>query len=303
MDWNVFFSTISQTSGAIVGIFAAFLITKIISNQSDFAKLKNEATHHLIESESIKSEAESRYFNWYNDRVREAVLNEIDDDFWENEEFLSLDGYIKKYNFSPFDDSEKVKLAIESKISELTNKIEQRKQYEESQRSTGLRIGAVFERLYTSEMSLLMTPDLRTSMNEEREMIDQLVIKAERQAKRNNALYVELNDGADSVNLVNSSIFAVLILFFAGVIYPLSFLPWDPQKEITLSFSAFWNILFSLQGFMLTLISIIFSTLMVVFLVINLRLQHSAEIIEKIKYYGDVANYSPFLSNYVKMKN
>ncbi|MEW7865473.1 hypothetical protein [Aeromonas diversa] len=303
MDWNVFFSTISQTSGAIVGIFAAFLITKIIANQSDFAKLKNEATHHLIESESIKSEADSRYFNWYNERVREAVIDKIDDDFWENEELLSLDDYIKTYNFSPFDDSETVKLAVANKITELTNEIEKKKQFEEDKLSNAIRFGAIFDSPYPRKMSSLMTPELRRSMNEEREMIDQLVIKAERQTKRNHVLNIELNDGADSVNLVSCSIFAVLILFFAGVIYPLSFLPWDPQKELTLSLSAFWTILFSLQGFMLALLSVIFSTLMVVFFIINFRLKHSSEMIEKIMHYSEIANYSPFFSNYVKNKN
>jgi len=35
-DWNWFFSSLSQSSAAIVGIFGAFIITKILSNNSNF---------------------------------------------------------------------------------------------------------------------------------------------------------------------------------------------------------------------------------------------------------------------------
>ncbi|AYV36666.1 hypothetical protein EFI48_07480 [Aeromonas veronii] len=133
-------------------------------------------------------------------------------------------------------------------------------------------------------------------------MIDQLIIKIERQAKKNEALCAELKSGVDSVNLVTSSIVAVLILFFVGVIYPLSFLPWQQGKDITLSLSAFWDILFSLQGFMLLLISLIFSALMMVFLFINMKLKHSVDVIDKITHYSDISNYSPHLANYKKNK-
>ena len=47
MDWNVFFSTVSQTSGAIVGIFAAFLITKIVANQSEYSKNIDKAAEAI----------------------------------------------------------------------------------------------------------------------------------------------------------------------------------------------------------------------------------------------------------------
>lgn len=302
MDWNVFFSTISQTSGAIVGIFAAFLITKIVSNQSEFAKLKNEATHHLIDSESAAAETNLRYFKWYNERTREKALNEITDNFWETEELPSLDNFISEYNFSPFENCEEVKLAMANKVVELSGQLEAKKQAEESQRSAAFRIGLAFEHQRTVNLSILSSPELRANLNEEREAIDQLVVKIERQAKRNHALNAELKGGADSVNLVSFSIFAVLMLFYAGVIYPLSFLPWDQKQELSLSFSAFWDILFSLQGFMLVLISVTFSTLMIVFLIINWRLRHSVEVIARITYYSDVANYSPYLSNYIKNK-
>lgn len=297
MDWNVFFSTISQTSGAIVGIFAAFLITKIISNQSDFSKLKNEATHHLIDSETAESEAKTRYFDWYNKAKRNEAIAKIEYEALSKRQIPLANECILKFKFSPFDDLDQVKVIIEDKLSELSDNLEAERKRNEAMKSM---FGSTF-----SLPSILPTPplvNLNNNLGEEREMIDQLIIKIERQAKKNEALCAELKSGVDSVNLVTSSIVAVLILFFVGVIYPLSFLPWQQGKDITLSLSAFWDILFSLQGFMLLLISVIFSALMMVFLVINMKLKHSIDVIDKITHYSDISNYSPHLANYKKNK-
>lgn len=307
MDWNVFFSTISQTSGAIVSIFTAFLITKIISNQSEFAKLKNEATHYLIDSESAVAETKARRFEWYNKILRNAALESIEDEFWQTKEIPTLDDCKKKYNFSPFDGHENIKNAIRDKISELSEKLEAERQENKNSRFNNLIHSASYnERLTRSSRDLIsldLKVELKKMLRNERDLIDQLIVKIERQAKRNSVLIEELKSGSDSVNLVSCSIIAVLILFFAGVIYPLSFLPWDSKQELTLSISAFWDILFSLQGVMLTLISLIFSTLMIVFFFINLGLKHRAKLIADITFYSDASNYSRFLFNYVNNKN
>jgi hypothetical protein len=41
MDWNWFFSAVSQSAAAIVGIFAAFIITAIIKNQTEFHRKRD----------------------------------------------------------------------------------------------------------------------------------------------------------------------------------------------------------------------------------------------------------------------
>ncbi|MFQ1897339.1 hypothetical protein ACK36K_08405 [Aeromonas veronii] len=310
MDWNVFFSTISQTSGAIVGIFAAFLITKIISNQSDFSKLKNDATHNLIDSKTAKSEAEARFFQWFNERVREREISNIENDFldkinediWNEEIIHTPNEYISKYNFSPFDDYHEIMGAVNKKITELSSKLEREREAAKAmmQSKTSYYAHLLNTQIYQAMPSHY---EISQELTNEREQIDQLVIKVERQARKNEALAVELSCGVDSINLVTNSILAVLVLFFSGVIYPLSFLPWEAGSEISLSLSAFWDILFSLKGFMLVLISMIFSGLMIVFLFINNRLRHSAEVISELSLYSDISNYSPYLSNYIKAKS
>ncbi|MCS3766918.1 hypothetical protein HNP12_000966 [Aeromonas hydrophila] len=307
MDWNVFFSTISQTSGAIVGIFSAFLITKIVSNQTDFAKLKNEAIHNLIDSRTLEAELSIRDFVWYNDAVRDIELRRIEKDFidsldenlWEGDLIMAPKEYILKYDFSIFEHPNELLSAVRTKISELRSKLEQRKERDDNPSPFHSFAAHMMEGgLYHD---ILNQPPYALIENEKKQ-IEQLIIKTERQARRNTVLEIELRQGIDSINLVTNSIVAVLILFFSGVIYPLSFLPWDEGREIHLSISAFFDILFSLQGFMLSLISITFSGLMLVFLIINSRLKHSSELRSDVAHYCDISNYSPFLSNYMKNK-
>jgi len=35
MDWNWYFAALSQSAAAIGGIFGAFIITKVLTNQTD----------------------------------------------------------------------------------------------------------------------------------------------------------------------------------------------------------------------------------------------------------------------------
>ena len=61
LDWNWFFSAIAQSTAAITGIFSAFIITKIINNQSNFLKNNNLFTFYENEAKRIKD-----LYNWNN---------------------------------------------------------------------------------------------------------------------------------------------------------------------------------------------------------------------------------------------
>lgn len=292
MDWNVFFSTISQTSGAIVGIFSAFLITKIVSNQAEFAQDQNDTSRFIFKSEALCDEAKSRYFKWYNERIRDRELDDIDEAFHENDELLTPNEYIETFRFSPFDVKSDLVSVLENKISEFEKERAEQAKYESCSFGTAI--------LMPKSMHVRSLSNFVADTTSEREAIDDLLVKTIHHIKTNKAHLSKLNVGADSSSLINFSIVAVLLLFFAGVIYPLSFLPLSVGSEIKLSLSAFWGILFSLKGAMLSLISIIFSGLMLVFLRANIRLRHSQESIEKLQKYSQLENYSNYYKNYVE---
>ncbi len=118
------------------------------------------------------------------------------------------------------------------------------------------------------------------------------------QSKMNHDLFVLLRIGSESSLLVCVSIVAVILLFFSGVIYPLSFLPLDPSAELSISLEEFWDILFSLKGVLLTMMSIIFCGLMLVFLIINNKLKHDVKVLDELKKYSCIGSYSEYFHNY-----
>lgn len=277
MDWNVFFSTISQTSGAIVGIFSAFLITKIVSNQASYRQKLNQTSDSLSESRRLSNESTIRSFRWYGELTKEDAISELRDDFYNTMELKSPEEYYKKLYFSPFEAKSEILEIIQSEIDSINEDFDLSPQSETD---------------YTSNI------DLIHKINDEKELIDNLYVRIQHRADINRNLLSDLNSDAESSKLISISIFSVMLLFFVGVIYPLSFLPLKPGAEIVLSLSAFWDILFSLKGMLLSLISTIFGGLMVVFYFVNNNLSYNEKLKSELKKYSNAKNYSIYFENY-----
>lgn len=284
MDWNVFFSTVSQTSGAIVGIFSAFLITKIISNQSDFSRMKERVSLLVNKSKALSLEADSRYFGWYNRRKRERELDKLKNMFDEDNEFLSGEEYYEKLDFSPFELRDDVLVYIRNAIEE---RIEENKK-----RQTD----------FYGVMNSFRTPlnILGNDVQEEFELIDALKVKI--LANINDIIYVhnEIVNEKYGKNLITISIIASSLLFVLGVIYPLSFIPKVIGEDINITFMAFFDVLFSIKGFFLSLLSIVFLSLMLAFLYINVTLQFESDVISELEGYMNISVYSVYFENEYK---
>lgn len=279
MDWNVFFSTVSQTSGAIVGIFSAFLITKIVSNQSAYGQKLSQTSKNLSQSKKLSNESAIRYFEWYGKRKAEDGVCEVKDDIVNTGQLKSSEEYYETIYFSPYEKKSDTLAIIQGVIDALD--------FDKGFGSS----------LYT-KFSSVPNFNIIDKLNEERELIDELYIRVQHQVDINKNLLSELNSEAESSSLISISIFAVMLLFFAGVIYPLSFLPLEPDSEILLSLSAFWDILFSLKGVFLTLISVIFGGLMLVFYFANKNLLYNQDIKSELEKYSKARNYSVYFENY-----
>lgn len=118
MDWNWFFSALAQSTAAIVGIFAAFIITKIINNQSDFKKKCSELNALLADCHNLVDKANNRYFEWYNKHTRDGELERINQFILEND---SDDPafYYDELTFSEYDHKTTILEIIASKIMEF----------------------------------------------------------------------------------------------------------------------------------------------------------------------------------------
>lgn len=88
------------------------------------------------------------------------------------------------------------------------------------------------------------------------------------------------------------------LLFFLGVIYPLSFLPTNVGRDITLSFDfhVIMSHMFSIKGIFLTLLSIIFSSILIIFFLLNIKLKYSNELISELMECKKLSSYSEYFA-------
>ncbi|MFJ5472563.1 hypothetical protein, partial [Pectobacterium carotovorum] len=77
MDWNWFFSSLSQSSAAIVGIFGAFIITKILSNQTNYSEKINKCKDILTKCKRVVESADDLYINWYNEQTNNRQCEKL----------------------------------------------------------------------------------------------------------------------------------------------------------------------------------------------------------------------------------
>lgn len=117
-DWNWFFSSLSQSAAAIVGIFGAFIITKIFTNQTVFHEKKAKSRDLLIQAQKISDAANSFNIEWYNKYYNRPEYGDFHDHLEEcfpkceevqevTEKFL--DDYIESKQFSMFSETDEIK--------------------------------------------------------------------------------------------------------------------------------------------------------------------------------------------------
>lgn len=285
MDWNWFFSSAAQSAAAIVGIFAAFIITKIINNQSEFSKKKGNIKELISKSIRLEDEEKSRYFDWYNKHTLNSALEKVERKIEEDEEIQPAETYYSELNFPEFIDREIVINKINEKIDSHKTKLKQT----HSKLTPGMA-------MVTQASVLRLDPSLAIidKLNEERDLINQHINDTNHHIRDLKTFLDNIKSNPESSPLINFSIISVGILFFVGVIYPLSFLPLSVDSELSISVYAFWDILFSLKGSWLFAVSFIFTSILIVFLVINVRMKYSYTDIEKLELYSHIENYSKY---------
>lgn len=100
VDWNWFFSSLAQSVAALVGIFAAFIITKIINNQGEFQRKNARMKELLSVSAKFRDALSDRSFDWFNERRLEYALERLESTAGD-EEFKNPKEYYEEFNFPP----------------------------------------------------------------------------------------------------------------------------------------------------------------------------------------------------------
>lgn len=277
MDWNWFFSSVAQSAAAIVGILAAFIITKILNSQTEYNHNLNEIINLKNESEKLVDKARIRNFQWYNECVRKTRLQDIKDLLEKSKDIGEIKEpgyYYNQYNFSEFDSKSAILEEIKKVIDDYKDELSRPKP---------------FISMPNIKMPFILP---WVEINKEREAIYSLFPDITHNVRKISVFINNIKTNPQSSNAINWSIIALIILFYVGVIYPLSFLPLEISKDIHLSFSAFFSILFSIKGVILCPISIIFTVILAYFFRINSRLKYNDAVIKKLEEYTKIENYS-----------
>jgi len=268
IDWNWFFSSTSQSTAAIVAIFAGFIITKIINAQNEFHNNKKQIVTISIDSDDFKKKCRIRNFKWYNRAVSNDAFVKIAGKIERSKKKETAEIYYKnhKEEFSKFQGKNEIIEMIGKIILNKTTPIPT--QY-------GGHGGSLAEK----------------------EKIHDLALEISKHCGKTKILVGNLKNNPESSLLISWSIISLIFLFYFGVVLPLLFLPVKTNTLLTLSTFAFRDALFSLKGAILAIISIIFTFTLLYFFFTNLKMKYSKKNIEDLTKYSTISNYSKYLKN------
>lgn len=210
-DYSWIFSTISQSTAAIAGLFGAFLLSKLLSRESEYLNLLQASKQYKIKEAILKNKFSDRYFQWYNKKTRDAVFNSNNfENFMKANELprqKALKEIIKKFNFSEFDSIKTIQEEVEN-----------------------YKIPPPLTFSSKNPIGTEARISLNNNLNSEYELIKNLIRETE-EFIENTKLYI---DSLITVNKQRNSFLVLLsfliLLMNIGVIYPISFMPLKPGE-------------------------------------------------------------------------
>jgi hypothetical protein len=300
MDWNWFFSSLAQSVAALVGVLGAFLVASLLNKQTNHADERARTRELLRGSERLTDAAKTRFFEWYNKRTLKYALDEVEDYLEKTEEPESAEDLYDRFVFPEY-------LPKERSLQVIRNKLEKRQQEIdlEAARQKGLAPPDFRSGVTQRDLERLRkTSDIRAEREDyerEREAIEQLIVEVKAHLRAIQEHLDRIQPQPEASHVVRKVLLGILLLFWAGVIYPLSFLPVPLKGLPPLSLTAFCQILFSLQGLLLALAAVVFTGMIGWLWQSHERLRHPAAAIAELENRLRPGSYSEFLQ--VRVEN
>ena len=135
-------------------------------------------------------------------------------------------------------------------------------------------------------------------LNRERELIDATLSDVKHHIRIAQNMMNEISGDPECSGLITKMLVFVSLLFFLGVIYPLSFLPASMGEEISLYFDYYIIIshIVSIKGIFLILLSIVFSSILITFFLLNINLKYSNELVSELMECKKLSSYSEYFA-------
>lgn len=289
LDWNWFFSSLAQSAAAIVGIFGAFVITKILSNQAAFDNKKNHMRELIANAINIKNDASDLSIDRYNNLIadREKIVLErlLDRHSGETAEQLH-----EKCHFSDFmEKSEALRIIVD------IMQVRQEREARDREEMAGLLGTELMQRNSTFIKPVSLQIDLPNRALEKKHAAIKAVLKnARHHIRPARDCFLSVQGNPESSPEINQTLGMVAMLFYVGVILPLLFLPIRPDSLPLLQTVPFFDIAFSLKGLLLIAVSAIFSWILAIFFLMNIRMKYKEEEVQELRKFSSLGSYSKF---------
>lgn len=290
MDWNWFFGALAQSTAAIVGLAGAFVFTRIVNNESEFKRKTDRLARLLEDAKDLASKADLVDFRGYNSHRRYNCLSLIEEQvkgLGADEEPHSPEEYLLILEFSEYDDVEDLLTHIEEKVEEYQEEAE-RQAASSASGVGGLNLGSILSDPVVDSQTTIFHAQRR----EQRERrIGEYRTDVENHAQRVKRFVREAKRNPEHSPAVRKIIGVLVALFLVGVIYPLGNLPFPRGGELVISIGAVVGSIFSFQGLLLVLLSLLFLAVAKVLWSINEGLKHDPDQLAQLAEYEDPANY------------
>lgn len=288
MDWNSFFSAFSQSAAAIIGIIAAFLISRILGENEKLERQTDAIDRLVIKYNHLKSKAAIRSFEWY-DRRQIEYSSKLTKAI-EKEEFAGLS---KEQRLEKLYEVLPILYRTPACEEELDKRLK-------AMEPINFLIGS--NSYKQASYHMVIAPNgLWDNLSEEREMIDQIEIESRTLISKFKKLESGLHATRKNLVPLKNAIYLQSVAFLLTVVYPLHFMPMvaNSQPQVGLSVPIIATTLFSFKGVFLLLLCLVVLGIFGYFLHVIVKLQRAYDQAENslLPEYTDVTKYSKYFRN------
>jgi len=279
MDWNWFFSSTAQSAAAIVAVFSAFIITKIINNQAQFESNKRRINSFLNESKKYMELAKYRRIGWY----CQYCVNKETKKIQEKAKVGELPATAEEYYFTST-------LPLFIKRDGLIARIAQIMKFKPYSGTNAIEDALI-------KVKSVADIAEESQIREEQNKIYDLIADIKHHILLLKDLIEELSDNQQSSPVIKWSILVSMSLFYIGVIYPLGFMPLRQDAVISLGISTIPDYIFCFKGALLSVLTIVFTGINLYFLKKNSGMVYGQAVIDELKSYSNFGDYSVYFQN------
>jgi hypothetical protein len=301
VDWNSFFSTVSQASASMIGVLLAFLVSRIISESSDYDRLEYDGQALIDESADLKGRIQLMDFDWHDTRLYE------EHDFDEvRADLISLDNtsdevkidFLKR-ELPRIYYPEKFVGCLNRKINAFINASQQ------SSRQSSTSIGINAYQISAGNLPKLPNPMLWQRLKEFEDGFEDITFRVQSIIRRHKSLRRALQANIVDMSGLSWSLIFLVPVVLLTVIYPLHFLPVPTghAPSITAGYDVIRDLALSIKGFFLIVLSLL-SVGLLVFLssfcrrhvsVYRTRIRAINDYYAHASWYSDrIVEYNPF---------